>query len=158
MSRDETANAVTLAPFEAHRVDELVAMWRASFEHGVGVVEPHTVADQRRYFLDVVLAQHAVHTAVQPDGRLVGFIAASDTRVDQLYVHVGHLRRGIGVQLLDWAKAQSTGTLQLYTFARNQAARAFYARQGFAEVAQGFEPTLQLDDVLLAWHAGGRTP
>lgn len=147
-------SAVLLQPFQAHRVDDLVALWRESFEHGVGVVEPHTVADQRQYFIDVVLAQHAVHTAVRADGRLAGFIAASHTRVDQLYVHVGHLRRGIGAQLLDWAKAQSSGTLQLHTFARNSAARAFYARQGFREVAQGFEPTLQLPDVLLAWHAG----
>jgi ribosomal protein S18 acetylase RimI-like enzyme len=66
-------------------------------------------------------------------------------------VHVKHLRRGLGRQLLDWAKAQSSGGLWLYTFARNSAARAFYESQGFEAVAFGHEPAWQLDDVKYAW-------
>ena len=83
--------------------------------------------------------------------QLVGFVAASGESVAQLYVRVGEQRRGIGTTLLDWAKGRSDGSLWLYTFARNRGARAFYARSGFTEIAHGFEPMSQLDDVKLRW-------
>lgn len=147
-----TNSSIDLIDFDGRWLDELIPMWRESFEAGVGIVDPHPLAGQRQYFLDRVLPDHAVRLALL-DGRLVGFVAASAESIAQLYVRVGWQRRGIGTRLLAWAKEQSTGSLWLYTFARNQGARAFYARQGFAEVAYGFEPTWQLDDVRLHWPA-----
>lgn len=143
---------IDLVGFDQPWIDELIPMWRESFEAGVGIVDPHPLAGQRQYFLDKVLPHHAVRLALL-DGRLVGFVAASAESVAQLYVRVGWQRRGIGAQMLDWAKQQSAGSLWLHTFARNHGARAFYARQGFVEVAYGFEPTWQLDDVRLQWPA-----
>ena len=127
-------------------------MWRASFERGVGIVDPHPLGEQRAYFLSEVLPRHDVRLALR-DGELVGFVAASRDSVAQLYVRVGCQREGIGTLMLDWAKAQSVGSLWLMTFARNRGARAFYARHGFVETAHGFEPFWQLDDVRLAWRA-----
>jgi RimJ/RimL family protein N-acetyltransferase len=49
--------------------------------------------------------------------------------------------------------AQSAGSLWLYTFARNRVARAFYEQNGFVDVAHGFEPLWQLDDVRYEWTA-----
>ena len=71
----------------------------------------------------------------------------------QLYVRVGFHRQGIGTTLLAWAMAQSAGSLWLYTFARNRVARAFYEQHGFVDVAHGFEPLWQLDDVRYEWTA-----
>jgi GNAT superfamily N-acetyltransferase len=146
------AGAIELVDFERQRLDELIRMWRQSFEAGVGIVDPHPLDEQRQYFLDSVLPHHAVRLTVL-EGRLVGFVAASAESVAQLHVRVGWQRRGIGTRMLDWAKQQSAGSLWLFTFARNHGARAFYARQGFVEVAYGFEPTWQLDDVRLQWPA-----
>jgi putative acetyltransferase len=87
------------------------------------------------------------------DGQRVGFVAASAESVSQLFVRVGWHVRGIGTRLLEWAEAQSGGSLWLYTFARNRRACAFYERQGFQVVARGFEPTWQLDDVKYEWQA-----
>ena len=143
---------VNLVSFDQPLTDELIPMWRESFEAGVGIVDPHSLAGQRQYFLDSVLPHHAVRLALL-DGRLVGFVAASAESVAQLYVRLGWQRRGIGARMLGWAKQQSAGSLWLYTFARNHGARAFYARQGFVEVEYGFEPTWQLDDVRLQWTA-----
>jgi ribosomal protein S18 acetylase RimI-like enzyme len=92
------------------------------------------------------------------DGQLVGFVAASAESVAQCHVRVGWQRRGIGTRLLDWAKAQSGGSLWLYTFARNQGAQAFYASNGFEVTERGFEATWQLDDVKLAWSAATSHP
>lgn len=144
--------AVTLAPWDPARLDELVPMWRASFEAGVGIVDPHPLDGQRDYFVREVLPRNEVRLAL--DGNhLAGFVAASRESVAQLYVRVDRRRGGIGTRMLDWAKAQSGGSLWLYTFARNREARSFYAHHGFREVAYGFEPFWQLDDVRLEWRA-----
>jgi GNAT superfamily N-acetyltransferase len=148
------AHAV-LAALDPARVRELVLMWRASFEAGVGVADPHPVEAQERYFLREVAPRSEVRVALLGDA-LAGFIAADAESVAQLHVRVGCWRRGIGTCLLDWAKSQSGGSLWLYTFARNAGARAFYEHHGFVAEAHGFEPTWQLEDVRYRWVAGVR--
>lgn len=143
---------VRLAPCEHAREVELVSMWRESFEFGVGIVDPHPFDEQVRFFRDRVLPNSEVRIAL--DGPLLlGFIAATPARIDHLYVRVGSHRRGVGTALLEWAKDRSAGELQLYTFARNRVARAFYERHGFVVERQGFEPQWQLEDVLYRWRA-----
>jgi ribosomal protein S18 acetylase RimI-like enzyme len=127
-------------------------MWRASFEFGVGITDPHPIAEQVSYFETEVLPKSTVRLALAT-GTLVGFIAASSESVAQLHVRVGFHRRGVGSQLLDWAKHQSAGSLWLYTFARNRVAQAFYEHHGFRVVARGFEPTWQLEDIKYQWAA-----
>jgi len=145
---------VVLYEYRDHWLAELVPVWRASFEAGVGITDPHPIAEQRQYFLERVLAENTVRVAVGGD-QLVGFVAASRESLSQLYVRVGLQRRGIGSQLLAWAKAYSSGGLWLCTFARNSGACAFYEKSGFVPLAWGFEPTWQLEDVTYQWSAQG---
>lgn len=149
------AHPLRLIDFQPAFLAELIPMWRASFEAGVGIVDPHPLADQEQYFLQTVLPRHAVRLAIdERDGQLLGFVAASHESVAQLFVRVGLQRRGLGRRMLDWAKAQSGGSLWLYTFARNTGACAFYEREGFVATAHGFEPFWRLEDVRYEWHAG----
>jgi ribosomal protein S18 acetylase RimI-like enzyme len=144
--------AVALVPLASAHLDALLPLWRASFEDGVGIVDPHPLAEQRAYLLREVLPRHSARVAFAGE-TMVGWAAASRGSVAQLYVRVGWQRRGVGRTLLDWAKAQSGGSLWLYTFARNARACAFYESQGFAVAARGFEPTWQLADVRYVWRA-----
>ena len=147
------SDRATLVEFDSRHLDELIPMWRASFEAGVGIIDPHPLSEQRLYFLNEVLPGNDVRVALLPN-ELVGFIAASAESVAQLYVRVGFQRRGIGAQLLEWAKGRSNGSLWLYTFARNLGARAFYERNGFVAIAHGFEPMWQLEDIKYEWVVG----
>jgi GNAT superfamily N-acetyltransferase len=131
---------------------ELVQLWRASFERGVGVQDPHPIEAQRRYFGEHVVPAQRVTVAFVED-RMAGFAAASPTFVSQLYVAIEHQRTGVGSALLDRVKAASTGQLELFTFARNRNARAFYRGRGFVELARGFERTWKLEDIRLRWCA-----
>jgi ribosomal protein S18 acetylase RimI-like enzyme len=141
-----------LVEFTPSQQVALVCMWRESFEFGVGVTDPHSIAEQAAYFETEVLPKNTVRLALT-EGQLVGFIAASRESVAQLHVRVGFHRLGIGSQLLNWAKDQSGGSLWLYTFARNTVAQAFYEHHGFRIVARGFEPTWQLKDIKYQWVA-----
>ena len=143
---------IDIVNFDSARTDELVQMWRESFEFGVGIVDPHPIAEQREFFVTTVVPNNSIRIALLDD-RLVGFVAATKESISQLYVRIGHHRLGIGSRLLDWAKDQSDGSLWLYTFARNLGARAFYEKHGFTIVARGFEPTWQLDDIKYEWAA-----
>lgn len=148
-----TADAGSLARLEAfhdEQLSDLVRIWRGSFEHGLGIVDPNPIERQERYFLDEVLAKHTVRVAMLA-GRIVGFVAATPESIAQLFVRREFLGRGIGSRLLEWAKNQSSGSLWLYTFARNAGARAFYERRGFVATAFGHEPHWKLDDVRYEW-------
>ena len=147
---DGGAIAVSLADFRPGDADELVPMWRESFEAGVGVKDPHPIEEQRDYLFAKVAPHYTIKLAIG-EGRILGFAAANRESIAQLYVRVGCQRRGIGARLLAWAKAQSDGSLWLYTFARNSGARAFYERHGFRIAARGFEPHWQLDDLRYEW-------
>ena len=144
---------VTLEEFRADHARELVPLWRESFEFGVGLQDPHPIAEQERYFWAVVVPNNCIRVAYL-EGQMVGFVAASATSISQLYVRRGFHRRGIGSRMLEWAKGQSGGSLWLFAFERNQGARAFYERHGFRIVARGFEPMWELDDLRYEWKSG----
>lgn len=143
---------VDIAPYERRYESELVSLWRASFEFGVGIRDPHPLVEQIQYFRDQVLPVCEVRVALD-QGRLCGFVASTRDRVVQLYVDVHLHRRGVGTAMINWAKGQSSGCLHVYTFARNGIARAFYERHGFVVERYGYEPEWQLDDVLYRWEA-----
>ncbi|MBI1349966.1 MAG: GNAT family N-acetyltransferase [Actinomycetales bacterium] len=68
-------------------------------------------------------------------GALVGFAIRHDDWLRHLYVDPRHQRRGIGSALLERVIAEAADGLQLWAFARNTPAIAFYRGHGF-EVAE----------------------
>ena len=143
---------VTVVEFRVDHAEDLVRMWRASFEYGVGVADPHPLADQLEYLFSEIQPKNAIRVAIL-ENVVVGFVAANRESLSQLYVRVGFHGKGIGTRLLNWAKGQSDGSLWLYTFARNRCACGFYEKNGFIAVAQGFEPMWGLEDIRFEWHA-----
>ncbi len=141
---------IAIQDFRSVDVDAVVRMWRESFEYGVGVVDPHPIAAQIEYFWSEISPRNRVRVARLAD-QIVGVLAANTESVNLLYVRVGFHRRGLGKQLLQLAKTESSGSLWLFTFARNTNACAFYESQGFVVVQRGFEPFWQLEDVKFNW-------
>jgi hypothetical protein len=115
-------DVIVLTFFDRPMTDVLVRLWRASFEHGVGVVDPHPIEQQTAFFVDRVLLEHTVSVALDGDA-LVGFIAIGAKSVNPLCVRVDHIGRGIGARLLQLAKDNPAGRLWLHSVARSAAAR-----------------------------------
>ena len=143
---------IVFEPYSPKHIDELVPMWRSSFEKAVGVKDPNPLAEQRQYFLDQVLPRNEVLVAVSGNV-VVGFIAVTTDSVTQLYVDKEYQGRGIGTALLDWAMENSKGRLWLYTFEQNLSAQRFYERRGFKIIARGFETHWKLPDIKYEWVA-----
>ena len=98
-SVDTMTSNVHLVDFDVERTDELVKMWRNSFESAV-IADPHPLIEQRDYLFPSVVPNNEVRLAIF-HGRIVGFVAATTTSIAQLYVEVESQRQGIGTMMLD---------------------------------------------------------
>lgn len=96
----------------------------------------HPDDEVRGWFADVVLPDREVWVATDgTDGAIVAVLVLDGGWLDQLHVAPGWFGRGIGTALVDRAKAERPGGLDLWTFAGNTGARRFYERHGFVAVA-----------------------
>jgi ribosomal protein S18 acetylase RimI-like enzyme len=139
-----------IAEYDAKHAGELVEMWRASFECGVGVTDPHPIDDQLNFFLREVVPNNKVRVVLK-ESAIVAFMASTPESVSHLYVSVQSIGKGIGSQLLGLAKAESCGSLWLHTFTQNQNARHFYESHGFTEVERESENMWKLESIKYQW-------
>ena len=58
---------IEIVELDAERTDELVRLWRESFEFGVGVVDPHPIEEQREFFVNTVVPNNSVRMALLDD-------------------------------------------------------------------------------------------
>jgi ribosomal protein S18 acetylase RimI-like enzyme len=132
--------------------DALFRMWRASFRHGLGITDPNPIEGELEYFRATMLYNNRVQL-VWRDLELLGVLASKPDSISMLYVDIDHLGQGIGSRLLRLAKAESSGSLSLYTFATNQRACRFFESHGFSIAERGFEPFWQRQDIKYVWFA-----
>ena len=146
-------DGLTILDYSPGYGPELVRMWRASFEQGVGITDPHPLEDQLRALEQKIVPHNRVLLVLDPrTSAVIGFLAYTSETVSNLYVHVDYQNKGIGSMLLDIAKKNSSGVLRLFTFERNMRARQFYERHGFKIIRQGFEEFWQLADIEYEWN------
>jgi ribosomal protein S18 acetylase RimI-like enzyme len=144
---------IEICPFASNEAAEIVQLWRQSFEHGVGIRDPNPLDSQLAYLLTEV-APHNQVRVVKQAGAIVAFMASTADCISQLYVRVDQIGQGIGARLVEIAKAESHGSLWLYTFAQNCRARRFYARHGFQEIARESQNMYRLEAIKYKWQRG----
>ncbi len=118
---------------EAHAVADL--FWAVRQEN-VPAIPPmaHPQDDVRRWVRDHLFVEHEVWVA-DAGGELVGFMALGRPDwIEHLYVRADSTGHGLGSRLVELAKQELAGPIQLWTFQSNLGARRFYARHGFDEV------------------------
>jgi putative acetyltransferase len=136
--------------------DDLVARWHetnlVSYRY-VDEHQRHTLEEARSFFRDHLLPSCTVWVADE-SGHLLGVLALEASWIRQLAVFPESQRRGVGTALLRKARECSPVELRLFTFQRNDKARAFYEKHGFKIVALGISPAPELEpDVEYRWEA-----
>ncbi len=113
----------------------------------------HTDEKIRTWVPSVLLTQTQVWIA-ELRGAVVGFFALHGDQLDHVYLQPGYYGRGIGSLLLHKAKDLSPQRLTLWTFQRNERARAFYEAHGFVPVrfTDGSDNEEREPDVLYEWN------
>lgn len=136
-------------------LEAVLALWHASRRRAHWHIPVHrtfTIDDDREFLVTRMLPRNELWVA-ERDGAPAGFMAVAPGWVNQLYVAVEAQRTGVGSALVEHAKSLMDD-IRLHTFQANHAARAFYARHGFEEVALGVsDPPENEPDVLLRWRA-----
>lgn len=142
-----------IVDYEAHQSRAVVELWRASFEHGVGIKDHHPIEEQHAHWVERVVPVSRVRVVVAGQ-EVLAFMASTSESIAHLYVRVGSIGQGIGSALVKLAKTESAGSLWLYTFARNTNARRFYERQGFVETERESRNMWQLEAIRYHWKRG----
>jgi ribosomal protein S18 acetylase RimI-like enzyme len=132
--------------------DAIATVYLDSFRASLrSVRRAHSDEEVRAWIRDFVVPAQECWVA-EEDDRVVGMMVLDGDLVDQLYVAPDRLGHRIGRRLLDRAKVGRT-SLRLCTFAVNERARRFYARNGFVEIeaTDGSANEEREPDILLAW-------
>jgi enamine deaminase RidA (YjgF/YER057c/UK114 family)/GNAT superfamily N-acetyltransferase len=124
---------VPAGPGDADAVAELFLAARAASMPYLPVL--HTDVETRWWVANAVLPEHEVHLVrAGRSGRLLGLAAVRGAWLEHLYVAPAEQGRGLGGLLLEHVVARHGGELLLRVFQRNDRARRFYERHGFALV------------------------
>jgi GNAT superfamily N-acetyltransferase len=97
----------------------------------------HGAEENLRFLRERLMAENQIWVA-ESGGAVVGYVAFDDGWLRHLFVHPDHQGKGHGAALLAHVMADGRER-QLWTFRRNERARAFYERRGWvlAEITDG---------------------
>ena len=136
-SRFEGLPAVTIRPAREGDGPGIATVWLDAWYATFDFPPGHPDDEVRTWLATELLSTRETWVATEPDGRVVALLALSDEMVDQLYVAPDRIGTGIGSRLIATAKARRPDGVDLYCFAVNARARAFYESHGFVAVATG---------------------
>lgn len=138
--------------YDESLTEQIVSMWRPSKELAFGQEDIHSFEEDVQFIKNVLSKENKILLATTlRSEQVLGMIAFTSETIAQLYTDIEHLNLGIGTTLLNIAKEQSTGKLELFTFQINKIGRSFYEKHGFVEVGRNYENELNLPDIKYRW-------
>ena len=139
----------------ARDADTVAALFLETRRHSMAYLpEIRTVYETNRWMAETIFTQFDVWVA-ERGPEIAAFLALAGGHVEYLYVGPGHQRRGIGDALLAKAKRLSPEGLELYVFADNTPAQAFYGARGFVSAAELVIPEEEEPGFLFVWTPDG---
>lgn len=106
----------------------------------------------RTILREYTLPNSQVWTA-KTDGKIAGFVALARNFIGQLYIYEDFQNKGLGGFWVKQAKTIYPDFLELYTFASNEKAIAFYEKHGFKIIERGIAPNEKMLDVKMRWES-----
>jgi len=129
---------MSIMPFTLRRatvadVDEVAAVFSASFRLLTFLPMLHTVAEDRFFIANVIFEICDVVVAEGTSG-IVSFLARYGEEVRLFYTRPDRIGQGAGTQLIEAVKSSGVNALELWCFQANAGARRFYEARGFRTI------------------------
>ncbi len=144
---------IELRPATAADYDAIAAIWHASASlPGVGPAQLPSLGVLRSR-VDLEIAEGWQVTVAEIDGEIIGFLSIKPEAaiLDQLFMHPEARGMGLGVLLLDAAKAQLPDGFTLFTRPGNTPARKFYEKHGLTHLRDELHPVFGDPIVWYEW-------
>lgn len=88
----------------------------------------------------------------EANGKIQGFTGIAGTYIAGIFVDGNYRSKGIGSQLLDYAK-QTHNELSLGVYKKNERAVSFYFREGFSILSDGIDEDTKEAEYKMVWKA-----
>jgi putative acetyltransferase len=118
---------ISIRPYLNQDFNMVTAVWLKSWQ-STGIPSPVTLDELRERWPNELANGWEVHVAMN-GGEAVGFIAFHDAELEQLFIDPTYQSLGIGLQLLNFAKAKMPEGFHLTTALESRALQ-FYEREG----------------------------
>lgn len=149
-------SGIELRPATAADYDAIAAIWHASAGlPGVGPAKLPSL-ERLRARVDVEIAAGWQVTVAEIEGEIIGFLAIKPAAaiLDQLFMHPDARGMGLGLVLLEAAKAQLPDGFTLFTRPGNMPARRFYEKHGLTHLRDELHPVFGDPIVWYGWVPG----
>lgn len=136
--------------FEQADIGQVMHLWLN------GNVEAHPFVPENYWISNYQMVQEQISQAEvyvsENDGEIQGFIGLADGHIAGIFVGSKYRSKGIGKQLLDYAK-ERYGALFLNVYQQNKRAVDFYRREGFFVSAEGADEKTGSAEYTMLWKA-----
>jgi GNAT superfamily N-acetyltransferase len=140
---------IEIRPYRSADFDAVTSLFVHSLNStGVKMSIRKNITHIRREVRAEAAKDWSIHVAVV-NTRIVGFVGFNGQELDELFVDIRFQGRGIGKQLLDFAKTVYSNGFWLRTQSQNVRARRFYEREGLKHIRStvGWRPSYRI-----AWY------
>lgn len=145
-----------IAEYKAEDFEAVAELFRSVYVKTYPHFDPKFFAAERfRTILREFTLPNAQIWTAKTNGKIVGFVALAKNFIDQLYLREDFQNKGLGGFWVEQAKTLYPDFLELYTFASNEKAVAFYERHGFKIIERGIAPDEKMPDVKMRWESAG---
>ncbi len=153
LSEKQMRSKATIRRITAHEHVHATHVWKTSWE-SAGVGHPNDLSFEQllEKFKRELHANWDFFVADR-DGQIVGLLALKpDTnQLDQLFIAPEQQGRGMGLQLLDFAKQTLPNGMWLRTAELNKRAIQFYSSAGFSIDRVERRPEWDRNDIVMSW-------
>ena len=143
----------TLTAYRPNFKPQLATLWHASWLSSNPVIFADDTVERLYSLIDEQLALGWRLTLAIEKDKLIGFLALKPDQnwLDQLFIAPECQGKGIGAQLLGYAKSQMPDGFKLRTGIQNFGARRFYKRYGLEEIEITKSPYRDAEVVVFQW-------
>ncbi|CCO49476.1 putative Acyl-CoA N-acyltransferase [Vibrio nigripulchritudo SOn1] len=137
--------------FKEKYAEDITCFWRSTMQEVLNINPVHSFESHLHFLSHILPLSYRIRVVTNHEDHAIGFIAFNEKEINQLYIRSDYRNQGIGQYLVQLAKQQSSGCLELRTFEVNQRAIRFYQSLGFVACGGSCDNEEGLPDILFRW-------